>query len=99
MLVVLMLLLVVLLNTGGSGDEVDYTYDGLNRLISKVTDFADQSDEAGRRLDQAGAGPVPRDGILRPVRLRPRRLDPTAAGPRRAPDGTAQAAPVLAAAL
>ena len=37
---------------------------------------ADQGDEAGRRLDQAGARPVPRDGGLRPVRLGPRRRDP-----------------------
>ena len=32
---------------------------------------------------------------LRPVRLRPRRLDPASAGTRRAPDGTFEAAPVL----
>jgi hypothetical protein len=31
----------------------------------------DQVDEAGCRLHEAGAGPVPRGGRLRPVRLRP----------------------------
>ena len=42
----------------------------------------DQGDEAGRGLDQAGAGAVPRDGGLRAVRLGPRRLDPAPAGNR-----------------
>jgi hypothetical protein len=58
---------------------------------------ADQGDEAGRRLDQGRARAVPRDGGLRAVRLRPRRLDPAPAQPRRAPDRAAQAAAVLAA--
>ena len=57
----------------------------------------DQGDEVGRRLDQARARPVPRDGRLRPVRLRPRRRHPAPAQPRRAPDRAPQAAAVLAA--
>ena len=47
-------------------------------------------------LDQAGAGPISRDGRLRPVRLGPRRLDPAPAQPRRAADRAAQAAPICA---
>ena len=58
---------------------------------------ADQGDEEGRRPDQGRAGAVPRDGGLREVRLRPRRRDPEAARPRRAPDRTPEAAAVLAA--
>ena len=57
----------------------------------------DQGDEVGRRLDQAGARPVPRDGGLRPVRLRPRRRDPAPAEPRRPPDRAPEAAAVFAA--
>ena len=57
----------------------------------------DQGDEVGRRLDQARARPVPRDGRLRPVRLRPRRRDPAPAEPRLAPDRAPEAAAVLAA--
>ena len=57
---------------------------------------ADQGDEAGRRPHQAGAGAVPRDGGLRAVRLRPRRLDAAAAGPRRAADRAAEAGAVQA---
>ena len=57
---------------------------------------ADQGDEEGRRLDQAGACAVSRNGRLRPVRFGPRRLDPEAAGPRRAPDRAAEAAAVPA---
>jgi proton translocating ATP synthase F1 alpha subunit len=60
---------------------------------------ADQSDEEGFGLDQAGAGPVSRNGGLRPVRFGPRRFDPEAAEPRRAPDRAAEAGPVLAAAV
>ena len=41
----------------------------------------DQGDEAGGRPDQGRAGPVPGDGRLREVRLRPRRLDPAACWP------------------
>ena len=55
---------------------------------------ADQSDEEGRRLDQAGAGAVSRDGGVRAVRLRPRRLHPAPAEPGRTPDRVAQAAAV-----
>ena len=47
---------------------------------------ADQGDEEGRRQDQGRARAVPRDGGLRAVRLRPRRLDPAPAGSRRASD-------------
>jgi F-type H+-transporting ATPase subunit alpha len=54
--------------------------------------------KTGRRQDQGRTGPVPGNGRLREVRFRPGRLDPGPAGPRRAPDGTAEAAPVLAAA-
>ena len=57
---------------------------------------ADQGDEEGRRLDQAGARPVSRDGGVRAVRLGPRRLDPEAAGARRPPDRAAEAAAVSA---
>ena len=60
---------------------------------------ADQGDEEGRRLDQARARAVSRDGGVRAVRLGPRRLDPEAAQPRRAPDRAAQAAAVHAAAV
>ena len=65
---------------------------GLARRLRR----ADQGDEAGRRQDQAGARAVPRDGGLRAVRLGPRRLDPGAAGARRAPDRAAEAAAVQA---
>ena len=58
---------------------------------------ADQRDEVGRRPGEAGAGAVPRDGGLRAVRLRPRRRDPAAAEPRRAPDRADEAAAVFAA--
>ncbi len=56
---------------------------------------ADQGDEAGRRPHQARARAVPRDGGLRPVRLRPRSRDPAPAGARRAPDRAPEAAAVL----
>ena len=59
---------------------------------------ADQGDEAGRRLDQGRARAVPRDGRLRPVRLRPRRRHAAPPQPRRPPDRAPQAAAVLAAA-
>jgi F-type H+-transporting ATPase subunit alpha len=55
---------------------------------------ADQGDEEGRRLDQAGARPVSRNGRLRAVRLGSRRLHPEAPQPRRAPDGAPEAAAV-----
>jgi vacuolar-type H+-ATPase subunit B/Vma2 len=42
---------------------------------------ADQGDEEGGGQDQARARPVPRDGGLRPVRLRPRRARPSASWP------------------
>ena len=58
---------------------------------------ADQGDEEGRRQDQGRAGAVPRNGGVRAVRLRPRRLDPAPAEPRLAPDRTPEAAAVLAA--
>ena len=57
---------------------------------------ADQGDEAGRRHHEARAGAVSRDGGLRPVRLRPRRLDPAPAGARPAPDRAPEAGPVRA---
>ena len=55
---------------------------------------ADQGDEAGRRHHEARARAVSRDGGLRPVRLRPRRLDPAPAGARPAPDRAPEAGPV-----
>ncbi len=58
---------------------------------------ADQGDEAGRRQDQGRACAVPRDGGVRPVRLRPRRRDPEDARARCAPDRAPEAAAVLAA--
>jgi F-type H+-transporting ATPase subunit alpha len=54
----------------------------------------DQGDEAGRRHHQARAGAVSRDGGLRPVRLRPRRLDAAPAGARPAPHRAPEAGPV-----
>ena len=45
---------------------------GLARRLRR----ADQGDEAGGRLDQARARAIPRNGSLRAVRVRPRRLDP-----------------------
>ena len=57
---------------------------------------ASEGDEAGGRQDQGRAGPVSRDGGLRPVRLRPRRHHPTPAQPRRTPDRAAEAAAILA---
>ena len=50
------------------------------------------------RPDQGRARPVPGNGRLREVRLRPRRRHPAHAGARRAPDRAAEAAAVLAAA-
>ena len=57
---------------------------------------ADQGDEEGRRIDQARARAVPRDGRVRAVRQRPRRVDAEASQPRAAPDRTAEAGPVPA---
>ncbi len=57
----------------------------------------DQGDEKGRRQDQGRTGAVPRNGGVRAVRFRPRRLDAAPAGPRFAPDRTSEAAAVLAA--
>ena len=51
---------------------------------------ADQGHEAGGRPHQGRAGAVPRDGGLRPVRLRPRRRHAAAAGARRASDRAAR---------
>ena len=56
---------------------------------------SDQGDEEGRRVDQAGTGAVPRNGGVRAVRLRPRRIDPAPPQSRLAPDRVAQAASVL----
>ena len=56
----------------------------------------DQGDEAGRRHHEARAGAIPRDGGLRPVRLRSRRLDPAPAGARPAPDRAPETGPVRA---
>ena len=50
----------------------------------------------GGRPPAPRAGPVPRAGRLRPVRLGPRQGHPAAAGPRRPPDRAAQAGPVRA---
>ncbi len=66
---------------------------GISRL-ARGLGGADQGDEAGRRPHQAGARAVPRDGGVRAVRLRPRRLDAAAAGARRAADRAAEAAAV-----
>ena len=57
---------------------------------------ADQGDEDRRRPDQGRAGAVPRNGGLREVRLRPRRLDPEDAGARRTPDRAVEAAAIQA---
>ena len=84
--------------------ESDLFYQGIRPAVnvgisvSRVGSSAQiKAMKTGRRFDQGRAGPVSRDGRLRQVRLGPGRLDPEAAGPRRAPDGTAEAAPVLAA--
>ena len=81
--------------------ETDLFYQGIRPAINvglvgqpRRLGRADQGDEEGRRLDQARARPVSRDGRLRPVRLGPRRLDPEAARPRRPPDRAAEAAAV-----
>ena len=58
---------------------------------------ADQSDEKGRRQDQGRTRAVPRDGGVRAVRKRPRRLDPAAAESWIAPDRAVEAAAILAA--
>ncbi|MGY4499482.1 flagellar biosynthesis/type III secretory pathway ATPase [Bradyrhizobium sp. GM24.11] len=58
---------------------------------------ADQGHQEGRRQDQGRAGAVPRNGGVRAVRLRPRRLDPAPAESRLAPHRTAEAAAILAA--
>ena len=58
----------------------------------------DQGDEAGRRHAQARPRAVPRDGGVRAVRLRPRRVVAAPARPRRAPDRDAQAESVQSAA-
>ncbi len=57
---------------------------------------ADQGDEAGRRAHQARARAIPRDGVLRAVRLRSRCGDAAPAGARRATDRVAEAAAILA---
>ena len=57
----------------------------------------DPGHEAGRRPAQERPGPVPRDGRLRQVRLRPRRVDPAPAGPRRAADRAPEAGAIRAA--
>ena len=59
---------------------------------------ADQADEEGRRPPEARPLAVPRARGVRPVRLRPRRVDAGHAGPRRAPRGDAEAERALAAA-
>ena len=58
----------------------------------------DQSDQAGRGLAQARPRAVPRDGGVRAVRLRPRRVVAAPARPRRAADRDAQAGSVQSAA-
>src|SRR3546814_9822011 len=60
---------------------------------------ADEGDEEGRRIDQARTRPVSRDGGLRAVRLRSRRLDPEAPQSRRAPHRAFEAGPVFAASV
>ncbi len=56
----------------------------------------DQGDEEGDRLAEGRPGAVPRHGGVRDVRLRPRRRLASAARPRSAADGPAQAARLLA---
>ena len=58
---------------------------------------ADQGDEEGRRPHQGRARAVPRNGGIRPVRLRPRCHHPAPARARGAADRAAQAVAVLAA--
>ena len=55
---------------------------------------ADQGDEEGGRPAQAGPGPVPRAGGVRPVRVRPGQGHPRPADPRREDLRGHQAAPV-----
>ncbi len=57
---------------------------------------ADQGDEAGRRPHQARARAIPRDGLLRAIRVRPRPGDAAAARPRRAPHRASEAGAVRA---
>ena len=56
----------------------------------------DQGHAQGGRPPAPRAGPVPRAGRLRPVRLGPRQGHPAAAGPRRPPHRAAQAGPIRA---
>ena len=65
--------------------ETDLFYQGIRPAVNvgisvppRRLGRADQGDEAGRRLDQGRARAVPRDGRLRPVRLRPRSPPPSA---------------------
>jgi F-type H+-transporting ATPase subunit alpha len=84
--------------------ETDLFYQGVRPAVnvglsvSRVGSCrSDQGDEAGCRLDQGRARPVPRNGCLRAVRFGPRCLDAAPPEPRCAPDRTAEAAAVLAA--
>jgi F-type H+-transporting ATPase subunit alpha len=78
--------------------ETDLFYQGIRPAINVGLSVArrlrraDQGDEEGVGLDQAGAGAVPRNGGVRAVRFGPRRFDPEAAQSRCAPDRAAQAA-------
>ena len=65
--------------------ETDLFYQGIRPAVNVGLSVSprgllgpDQGDEEGRRPDQGRARPVPRDGGLRPVRLRPRRRRPSA---------------------
>ena len=58
---------------------------------------ADQSDQEGGREDQGRTRSIPRDGGFRPIWLGPRCGHAAASQPRRASDGTSEAAAILAA--
>ncbi len=83
--------------------ESDLFYAGIRPAVnpglsvSRVGGAAQtQGDEAGRRPHEAGAGPVPRAGRLRPVRLGPRPGHPAPARPRPAHHRDPEAAAVPA---
>ena len=84
--------------------ETDLFYQGIRPAlnvglsVSRVGSSAQtKAMKAGGRQDQGRAGAVPRDGGVRPVRLRPRRRHPAPAQPRRPPHRAPEAAAVLAA--
>jgi len=95
---------VIRLPTARSTFESDLFFQGIRPALNVGLSVsprrivgADQGDEKGRRQDQGRSRAVPRNGGVRAVRLRPRRLDAAPVGARFAPDRTSETAAVLAA--